>query len=245
MNDIIINKNDVFVTGRAENNVRVIAQYVLREGVDFVTATPVNSNSFLRLARYLSPEKEDFLLVTVGDELKVIRVRLQKEQMEIDEKFRIPVQPYPAGIVIYQEKHMGYVLNTFVNTITSMEMVKVFFDKPAPDYTQEPPYNLANYRDKAIEAYKDVLSHFFQYLKDCFFDKFLIDCPDCDENEKVYLGSVEVRDSQVYNICNFTKRKYVKNVQTVEYWLSVVPVIPMVKVAFTKFACSVLNIKQN
>src|SRR5690606_6304086 len=40
--------------------------------------------------------------------------------------------------------------------------------------------------------------------------------------------------------CNFSKRKYVKTFPTVEYWLSMVPIIPLVREAVRSFCCSVL-----
>jgi hypothetical protein len=165
--------------------------------------------------------------------------------MNLDKKFRIPVQVFPMAIAVDQKAQRGYVLNTMLNTITAMHLPKIFFSSPSPDFTQEPPQNLAIYREEAIEAYKDVLSHILQYLKDCFCDKFLVDCPECGEDEKVYLGCVEIRQGKVYNICNFSKRKYVKSFPTVGYWLSTIPVIPMVNYAFTKLCCKVFDIKED
>jgi hypothetical protein len=244
-NDIIISENIVYATGINQQGSRVIGSFDLnREGQE-IDEVEIDSSSFLRLAVYSHMNKEDFLLVTIADALKVARIRLINAKMEMDKKFRIPVQLVPLGIAIDENTPRGYVLNTLVNTITSMNMNKVFQESPAPDYTQEPPDNLALYREDAIEAYKDVLSHILQYLKDCFCDKFLIDCPDCDEDDKVYLGCVEVRDSKVYNICNFSKRKYVKSFRTVEYWLSTVPVLPILNQAFTMFCCTVFDIKED
>jgi hypothetical protein len=51
---------------------------------------------------------------------------------------------------------------------------------------------------------------------------------------------VEIRNRQVYNICNFTKRHYVKSAKNWEYWLSTVPVIPLVKKVFADLCCRVL-----
>jgi hypothetical protein len=244
-NDIAIFENIVYATGNNQQGKRVIAAFDLQKEGQQTDEVNIESNSFLRLATYSSNDKEDYLLVTVADALKVVRVRLKKGKMEMDDKFRIPVQLVSMGIAIDGKNHAGYVLNAIVNTLTSMNMHRVFHKSPAPDFTHEPPENLAIYHESAIEAYKDVLSHILQYLKDCFCDKFLVDCPECDEDEKVYLGCVEVRDSKVYNICNFSKRKYVKSFRTVEYWLSTIPILPIVKQAFTKVCCTVFDIKDD
>ena len=67
---------------------------------------------------------------------------------------------------------------------------------------------------------------------------FLIDCPECTGEEKIYLGAVEIRNEKVYNICNFTKRHYVKSFPTWSYWLSTVPILPLIKRGFAEFCCS-------
>lgn len=243
LNDILIFEKRIYATGNIKEGNRVVCEYSQGRDSEALNKAEIENVSSLRLAAYSSGNKEDFIMVTVADELKVVRILLNKDKFEIDKEFRIPVQPFPAAIAISNKIQKGYVLNTFTNTITEMNMPAVFHNSPAPDYTHEPPENLALYRDDAIEAYKDVMSHILQYLKDCFCDKFLVDCPDCEEEDKVYLGCIEVRNSQVYNICNFSKRKYVKSFRTVEYWLSTVPVIPILNQAFTKFCCTVFDIK--
>ncbi len=244
-NDIFIAGDSLYATGENDKNQRIVGAYDFRRGFTSSDEIPIDSNSVLRLAAYSAQKQQDYLLVSIADEMKVVRIRVQDQKMQLDDGFRIPVQPFPVAIGVNQKLQRGYVLNTLVNTLTAMTLPKVFYAQPAPDYTHEPPHNLGLYRAQAIEAYKDVLSHFLQYLKDCFCDKFLVDCPGCGENEKVYLGVVEVRNGKVYNICNFTKRKYVKSFPTVGYWLSTVPVIPMVNYVFSRLCGKVFNIKEN
>ena len=100
---------------------------------------------------------------------------------------------------------------------------------------------LSAYRQQILDAYGDVFDHFLQYLKDCFCDKFLVDCPEYGPEDRVYLGCIEIRGQRVYNICNFTKRHYVKTFRTYGYWLSTIPILPLVKRAFARFCCCVLG----
>jgi hypothetical protein len=80
---------------------------------------------------------------------------------------------------------------------------------------------------------------FAQSLKDCFCDKFLIECPECGPNDKIYLGVVEVKGNKVWKICDFTKRHYAKSFRTWGYWLSTVPILPLLKKSFAAFCCKV------
>jgi hypothetical protein len=245
-NDLFILEDTIFATGYNAKGERVVGVYDIRQAAAHGgNEVNIGSDSVLRLGVYSGNQKEAALLVTIADELKVVRLFFKKGQLNLDEKFSIPVQAFPMAIVVHDKTQRGYVLNTLVNTLTAVNLPKVFHESPAPDYTQIPPLNLAIYRQEAIEAYKDVLSHILQYLKDCFCDKFLVDCPDCSGEEKVYLGCVEIRGGKVYNICNFSKRKYVKSFPTVGYWLSTIPVIPMVNYVFTRLCCKVFNIKED
>ena len=243
-NDIIVSDNIIYATGNNQAGARVLVGY------DIVKVQPqkreafINDSASIRLANYTENNNANYLLLSISDKCKVLRVAI-KDVLEVDGKFCIPVQLFPMSMAINNKTKKTYVLNMFVNTLTVMDMPMVFHAAPAPDYTNDPPYNLSLYRDDIIEAYKDLLSHLLQYLKDCFCDKFLIDCNECDENDKVYLGCVEVRNGKVYHICNFSKRKYVKSFHTVEYWLSTVPVLPIIKEAFTKFCCTVLDTPQS
>lgn len=245
-NDLLLSGDRIFATGNNAKGERVVGVYDIRQGThQGGEEVNIGSSSVLRLAIHSGKQEEDFVLVTIADELKVVRIFFKDGKLNLDKKFNIPVQPFPIAIVVHDKSQRAYVLNTMVNTLTAMNLPKVFHQSPAPDYTQDPPVNLAIYRQEAIEAYKDVLSHILQYLKDCFCDKFLVDCPECGEDEKVYLGCVEIRGGKVYNICNFSKRKYVKSFPTVGYWLSTIPVIPMVNFLFTKLCCKVFDIKEN
>ena len=108
-----------------------------------------------------------------------------------------------------------------------------------PGYTLEVGNTLPGYRQDMIKAFTDLASILVQSLKDKFADKFLVECPTTGRGDKLFLGSVEVRGNQVYHICNFSKRHYVKSFRTWGYWLSTVPVIPLVKRAFAVFACKI------
>ncbi|MBE7169301.1 MAG: hypothetical protein INR73_01860 [Williamsia sp.] len=240
-NDMTLFGANVYITGNTPAGVRILGGYNLLSGQAANNDVAINDSSIIRLATYGGDNTGTFVLLSMADRFKVARVALNRDKLELDEKFRIPVQLFPMGIVTDNKNRKGYVLNTMVNTLTAMNMPQVFHTAPSPDFTNEPPYDLATYRDGVIDAYRDVLSHLLQYLKDCFCDKFLVDCPQCDEDDKVYLGCVEVRDGKVYHICNFSKRRYVKTFRNVEYWLSTIPLLPIVREAFDRFCCTVFD----
>jgi hypothetical protein len=180
------------------------------------------------------------ILLTLSDQCKVITAMHAGASLSNGKVSNIPVQLFPIAIATQTPNEgMVYVLNTLVNTMTAIEVSRVLRGTP-PNYIINSNI-IPDYRDEMLDAYKGLFMRLLQYLKDCFCDKFLIDCPQCTEKNKVYLGTIEIHDSEIYHICNFSKRKYVKTFRTVGYWLSVIPVANLLKKAFTVFCCAVLD----
>lgn len=144
----------------------------------------------------------------------------------------IPVQAGPVDIVVSDELQQVHALNHLGQSITVLNYELQVY--------QEKRQTLQQYRTNVIDAFYQLLSGLLQYLKDCFCNHLLIHCPECDENDKVYLGCLSLRDGEVYNICNFTKRKYVKTFSSISYWLSLIPIGPLVTWAIEQFCCMVL-----
>lgn len=246
-NDICSYRDSVFIScDDGQGNRRVLAYN--RQGNQLLgnaLLSSLNPATIIRLAVYEGNRQEiPYLLVSLSDMFKVVRVPINFQNFTVDPTFRIPVQMFATSMALDLKGRRGYVLHSIVNTLTVMEMETVFDASPSrPNYTLEAPEDLAEYRDQAIDAFGDVLSHLLQYLKDCFCDKFLVDCPECDLDSKIYLGCVEVRNGKVHNICNFTKRKYVKTFPTIEYWLSTVPLLSILGDVLGQLCCRILGSK--
>lgn len=238
--DICLHKGILYATTTSAGN-RAVVGFSTVTTVQVFGPIILESSSTLRLAALPRDNNIDYLLVSMSDKYKVVRIDLLKT---VDTNFRIPVQLFPMAMVLDPKAKTGYVLNSIVNTLTVIDIEKTF-KTPQPNFTEEPPVDIADYHDDVIEAYKDLVKHLLQYLKDAFCNRFLVDCPECFEKDKVYLGSVKIRNNKVYRICNFSKRKYVKTFRTWGYWLSTIPILPALKVAFAKFCCKVLDKKSS
>ncbi len=233
-NDIAFVDTTVYVTAILGTG-KGLFQFVLASGV-LNAAVAISSSSIVRI----SPTTDkQWMLITVPEQHKVERFDLTQSPPLLDIRFRIPVQIIPLDIVTNDATNELYILNLISCTLSTVDVPTVFA-ATAPLYTAEPPVTLSAYRTQIIKAFGDILKLFGQYLKDCFCERFLVNCPACDKDDKVYLGSIEIKGNKVFKICNFTKRKYVKSEQMVEYWLSVVPVIPMFKKAFADFCCKII-----
>ncbi|HWT00746.1 MAG TPA: DUF6519 domain-containing protein [Pyrinomonadaceae bacterium] len=179
----------------------------------------------------------DFLMVTYADRYCVRLFGGNGLVQEIE--FRHPVQVSPVSIAMARDpfsvdRNRVYVLNNVSRTITSI---------PAAQFSPSKQIDLnalAQYRSAILEAFVNLFGGLLQYLKDCLCEHLLVRCPECTPEDKLYLACITIRGGEVYKICNFSMRKYVHSFPTVEYWLSLVPVIPLVAKAVEKFCCSIL-----
>lgn len=152
----------------------------------------------------------------------------------VEPSFRFPAQISPLSIAAAPDNKHVYVLNFASDTISSIPAELL---DPKQQLSMK---DLVDYRTAVLNAFFDLAGGFFQYLKDCLCDHFLVDCPTCDSDDKLYLAVISVKNSQVHKVCNFSLRKYVKSFPTVEYWLSLVPILPLAKKAVESFCCAVL-----
>lgn len=183
-----------------------------------------------------------YLLVAYEDCYRLRLVLMDRPSLVPD--FALPVQISPLSLAASADAEHVYVLNALSNTLTVIPAG--YFDPdvetgPAPTPGSQAFLDaLAGYATGVFAAYVDLLVGLLQYLKDCFCDRFLVDCPACDDEDVIYLGVVSIRGGQVYKVCNFSKRKYVKSFPLMGYWLSVVPIVPLVRQAMERVCCAVL-----
>lgn len=221
------------VVGPNTNNQKLIQAFNINNGQPFGEPVPM-PNTTIRLEPF-APQR--MLLVALESNYSVRMIDM--DAMRPIEDYLLPTQVSPIAIVSTPGVRGGnaarvYVLNQVSNTITT-----VAGDLFNPNFRFRLDV-LAAYRKAVLEAFADLLAGFLQYLKDCLCDHFLIKCPQCDEDDRIYLACVSIRDRQVYKVCNFSQRKYVKSFPTMGYWLSLVPIIPLFDRLIEQFCCMVL-----
>ncbi len=183
-------------------------------------------NTQISLAYHLS---EKCLLLGMEDGYRIQKVSQDGQATEF---MRIPVQLQPVDVIVDEKSDNVYALNFMSNTLSMIPTSEL-------NVSEAFLLQLTRYRNDILLAFYNLFAGLFQYLKDCFCDHLLVKCPECDD-EKLYLAKVEIKSREVFNICNFDKRKYVKSFPTVSYWLSLIPVMPLVKKAVSSICCSIL-----
>lgn len=187
----------------------------------------LQQNTNIRLAHN---HATDHLMVSYED---IYRVGMVNQQNALIADF-VPVQIGPVWIAPSPDDKRVYVLNFWSHTISAV---------PAGRFAagqQIPLQPLVTYRAGVLNAFADLLGGLLQYLKDCFCDHLLVDCPTCDTDDKIYLACISIKNNKVFKVCNFSHRKYVHSFPTWEYWLSVVPILPFVRKAVEEICCAAL-----
>lgn len=232
-----IRENDLLaVNGSAYMTIQTGAQSVLMNFPTTITsvaqaqATILPALSTYRLA---SMPVTNTLMIADANTYRAIRFDTASRTLFLAN--RIPLQIMPVSMAVSPDGNELYALNLLSNTVSAVDLDRLVATNPS--FVMEPPVILANYREEMLRAFTDLIGVFGQYLKDCFCDKFLVECPECDKDDKVYLGTIEIKNNQVFHICNFNKRHYAKSFKTWGYWLSAFPVIPLAKRAFAQLAC--------
>jgi hypothetical protein len=181
-----------------------------------------------------------YLMGTLEDHYMVGLVDVASE--EAVGGFQLPVQIAPIAIASDPKGEWVYVVNGLSTTITRVAGTYM----QAPDDQASTPGSapflekLMHYRREVFMAFIDLVGGLLQHLKDCFCHHLLVNCPDCEEDDEVYLGCVTIQEGEVYNVCNFSRRKYVKSFPTIGYWLSLIPVAPLIQRAVEYACCLVL-----
>lgn len=228
------NSNELYVVVNGTNNNKELRLYTINNG-NFPTAPPQTYPSLpdteITLAYHQTAKQ---LVVGLQDEF---RLQLFEQTRLVIE--RIPVQVMPTALAINAKSGNVFALNFASNTLSEI---------PQSELNVTAAFNetLAKYRREVIFAFVALAGNLLQNLKDCFCHLLLMNCPDCDEKDKVWLACITVKESEVYKICNIGKRKDVWTFPKLEYWFSLVPILPLLKAGLSKFCCAILpNIFNN
>ncbi|MDX2298439.1 MAG: DUF6519 domain-containing protein [Xanthomonadaceae bacterium] len=229
-NDLVVANGAVFLTG----NTGALSQ-LLRFPVTVVSPAAVQISALGNMSAWRLALMPSMNALALAD-ANTYRIRLfDTATGMLQVGGRIPVQIMPISLAARADDGELYALNYLSNTVNAINVAALIAGLPS--FTQEPPVTLSTYRAEMLKAFTDLAGVFVQYLKDCWCDKFLVECPQCDRDDKVYLGTIEIKNGKVFHICNFSKRHYAKSFRTWGYWLSAVPLLPMFKKAFAKFCC--------
>jgi len=134
-----------------------------------------------------------------------------------------------------------YVLTLFHSsgTITRCEAVKAFEASSCPP----PPHgNQAGGSDPqyltAIQGSIQITAKaLFEAFRECICHDLLPPCPPDPVDNRLILACLTVKDGEIVEICNFGCRQFAGGFPSFFYWLSVVPIVPLIKELVDALCC--------
>lgn len=103
----------------------------------------------------------------------------------------------------------------------------------------------AEYWVRAHEAYVNLVAVFFQLIVDCVCHAFLPQCDDDPCDDRVEIACVTVKGDKILRICNHSCRRYAGAFPAVLYWMSLVPVIPLIGKSLAYLCCQPDFLRKN
>lgn len=224
---IIRQESTVWTSVESGRNTRDLVAYGFRSGAQRARIPYEDAQGRLSLQALTDR------IVIADSNTSAVRV-LDTTNGSLVQELQIPVQVAPVSLAAAPSRATQVVvLNQVSNSLTVIDNTVIRGDRLdlAP---------LLAYRRATVEAFVDLAGGFAQYLKDCICDHLLVDRPPRTKQQDLDLAAVSIRGGSVYKVCNFSRRHYVKSFPTVGYWLSLVPVLPLLREAIGQFCCTVL-----
>jgi hypothetical protein len=107
---------------------------------------------------------------------------------------------------------------------------------PAPPNQQGDPPDVP-YLTAIQTSIQASLSALFEFLRECVCHDLLPPCPADPGDDRLILACLTVRDGEIVDICNFGCRQFAGGFPSFSYWLSAIPIVPLIKAVVGALCC--------
>jgi hypothetical protein len=94
------------------------------------------------------------------------------------------------------------------------------------------------YADQARPTLQALVALLVQYIVDCICEHLLPTCAPDPCEDRLVLACVTVRGDRIISICNFSCRRFAGSFPAWNRWLSIVPVIPLLRGFIDRLCCT-------
>jgi hypothetical protein len=102
-----------------------------------------------------------------------------------------------------------------------------------------------HYTEVAREALRDLLAVWLQLMIDCICHAFIPQCDDDPCDDRVEVACVTVKGDKILRICNHSCRRYAGAFPSTFYWMSLVPVLPLIGKVLAWLCCRPELLRRN
>lgn len=117
----------------------------------------------------------------------------------------------------------------------------IILPAPTPVDGRDP----AGYTEQARDALRDLLAVWIQLMIDCVCHAFIPQCDDDPCDDRVEIACVTVKGDKILRICNHSCRRYAGAFPSTFYWMSLVPVLPLIGRLLAMLCCRPELVRRN
>lgn len=101
------------------------------------------------------------------------------------------------------------------------------------------------YFNQARGALQDLFAVWVQLMLDCICHAFIPQCDDDPCDDRVEIACVTVKAGKILNICNHSCRRYAGSFPATFYWMSLVPILPLLGRMLAMLCCRPDMLRRN
>jgi hypothetical protein len=77
-----------------------------------------------------------------------------------------------------------------------------------------------------------------EFIRDCICDTILPSCPTDPGDDRLILACLTIKDGKITDICNFGCRQFAGSFPSFFYWMSLIPIVPLLKLLVDDICCT-------
>ncbi|TIX49626.1 hypothetical protein [Alteraurantiacibacter aquimixticola] len=108
-----------------------------------------------------------------------------------------------------------------------------------------PADDRATYFARAKQVLLDLLAAWLQLVLDCICRAFLPRCEDDACDDRVELACITVKQGKIIDICNHSCRRYAGAFPSTFYWMSLIPIVPLIARMLAMVCCQPALLRKN
>ncbi|MEK1894662.1 MAG: hypothetical protein AAAB20_15540 [Rhizobium sp.] len=156
---------------------------------------------------------------------------------------QVPASEMHTTVVRFRQIVMGLLGDDDHPVRCQMRVTAGTIILPAP--TQIDERDPAGYTEQARDALRDLLAVWIQLMIDCVCHAFIPQCDDDPCDDRVEIACVTVKGDKILRICNHTCRRYAGAFPSTFYWMSLVPVLPLIGKLLAVLCCRPELVRRN
>jgi hypothetical protein len=128
-------------------------------------------------------------------------------------------------------------------TLSTIDQIMCMFQSSQPNpgfypsHEPTPSVGNANYGATSAATLSQLVGLLLQYMLDCICHQLLPPCSPDPNDDRLILACVTVRNCKIVDICNFACRRFAGGFPSMNYWLSIIPIIPVLAYLVKTVCC--------